>query len=76
MLNPGGLIGPKEVLCPVQLVEHLLEPELIDLMDHDEEHLVVLRPFGAGLLQGEQLIQVQVSGIGQSHKFILRHLPP
>lgn len=27
-----------------RLVEHLLEPELVHLMNHDEEHLVVLGP--------------------------------
>ena len=27
----------------IHLVQELLEPELVDLMDDDEEHLVVLR---------------------------------
>ena len=37
----------------IELVEDLLEPELVDLVDHDEEQLVVL--VGSRLLQLEQL---------------------
>jgi hypothetical protein len=35
----------------IELVQQLLEPELVDLVDDDEERLVVLRPVGARLLQ-------------------------
>jgi len=45
-----------------QLVQQLLEPQLVDLVDDDEQHLVVLtRP---GLLRRQQLIEPQVSGVG------------
>ncbi len=45
-----------------QLVQQLLEPQLVDLVGDDEQHLVVLgRP---GLLGREQLIQAQVAGVG------------
>jgi diguanylate cyclase (GGDEF)-like protein len=44
-----------------QFVQQLLEPQLVDLVDDDEQHLVVLvRP---GLLGPEQLVQPQVAGV-------------
>jgi hypothetical protein len=47
-----------------ELVQQLLEPQLVDLVDDDEQHLVVLaRP---GLLGGEQLIEPQVAGVGNA----------
>jgi hypothetical protein len=47
----------------VQLVQDLLEPELVHLMDHDEEHLVVLRSLREGALEREQLVDLQVFGV-------------
>jgi diguanylate cyclase (GGDEF)-like protein len=45
-----------------QFVQQLLEPQLVDLVDDDEQHLVVLvRP---GLLGLEQLVQPEVAGVG------------
>ncbi len=45
-----------------QLMQQLLEPQLVDLVGDDEQHLVVLgRP---GLLGREQLVQAQVAGVG------------
>ena len=46
------------------LVQQLLEPELVDLVDDDEEEFVVLRPPRARLLQPEQLVDLQVARIG------------
>ena len=44
-----------------QLVQQLLEPQLVDLVDDDEQHLVVLgRP---GLLRREQPVEPQVIGV-------------
>ena len=40
----------------VEFVQQLLEPQLVNLMDDDEEHLVVVRGAGERLLQGEQLV--------------------
>jgi diguanylate cyclase (GGDEF)-like protein len=59
--------GLEPGLQPGQLVQQLLEPQLVDLVDDDEQHLVVLaRP---GLLGREQLVQPQVAGVadGLSH---------
>ena len=47
----------------VELVQQLLEPELVDLMDDDEEELVVLRSCRSRLLQREQLVDLQVARI-------------
>src|SRR5262245_64739328 len=59
------LVPPlEEPLQIVELVEHLLEPELVDLMDDDEEHLVVL--VGQGLLLREELVELEIGGIGHA----------
>src|SRR3984957_16328146 len=58
-------------LQPGQLVQQLLEPQLVDLVDDDEQHLVVLgRP---GLLRREQLVQPQVAGVGDGPSDWLSH---
>ena len=56
------LAGLQLGLQPAELVQQLLEPQLVDLVDDDEQHLVVLgRP---GLLRREHLVQPQVTGVG------------
>ena len=45
---PRAVVAVEQSLQVVELVQHLLEPELVDLVDDDEEHLVVLRALGAG----------------------------
>ena len=49
---------------PLQLVQEHLEPELVHLVDDDEEHLVVLGAVRERLLAGEQVVQVQVRRVG------------
>jgi diguanylate cyclase (GGDEF)-like protein len=57
---------------PAQLVQQLLEPQLVYLVDDDEQHLVVLgRP---RLLGREQLVQPQVPGVGNRRLSHLRAL--
>ena len=53
----------KELANAVEFVQQLLEPELVHLMDDDEQQLVVLRPLRARLLQRQQLVDLQVAGI-------------
>src|SRR5213082_2139207 len=48
---------------PLQFVDQHLEPELVDLMDHDEEQLVV--GLGQPLLQLEQRGNVQVGVVAE-----------
>ena len=40
----------------IELVQQLLEPQLVDLVDDDEEHLVVLGPSERGCCSDEQLV--------------------
>ena len=61
----------------VDLVQHLLEPELVDLVNDDEEDLVVF--VGAWRLQVQQLIDLQIAAVGDCRGVgtVLRsHAPP
>ena len=49
----------------VNLVENLLEPKLVGLVDGDEEKLVVVRGVGQALLQADQVADFQVLVIRQ-----------
>ena len=49
----------------LELVQQLLEPELVCLVNDNEKHLIVLRRGGAWVLQREQLLQVEVVGVSQ-----------
>ena len=53
----------KELANAVEFVQQLLEPELVHLVDDDEQQLVVLRALRARLLQRQQLVDLQVAGI-------------
>jgi hypothetical protein len=47
----------------VQLVQDLFEPQLVNLMDDDEEHLVVMRRPRERLLQGEELVNFKIGSV-------------
>src|SRR5215510_10517775 len=49
----------------VEFVEQLLEPELVGLMDDDEEHLVVMLWLRLRMLETDQLRHAQVCAVGQ-----------
>src|SRR3989442_13077068 len=68
MQGPGRLVVAQQRLEIVELMEHFFEPELVHLMDDDEEHLVVLGTRGAWLLQGQQLVELEVAGITHGHQ--------
>src|SRR5439155_14617925 len=61
----------------IQLVQQLLEPELVDLMNDDEEQLVVLRTDRSRPLQRQQLVDVQVAivsdRLARGVSWVLRH---
>jgi tellurite resistance protein TerC len=62
----GGLVvGVEQLGGVVELPQHLFEPQLVHLVDHDEQHLVVLGAVGARLLQREQLVDLEVRGVRQ-----------
>jgi hypothetical protein len=54
----------------VDLVEDELEPELVDLMNDDEERLVVVRGRGEALLQLQELRDPEVRAVGER---LVRH---
>jgi len=58
----GRLERPLEIR---RLVQQHLEPELVDLVDDDEEELVVFGPVGQRLLGRQELVQVQVGRVGE-----------
>jgi hypothetical protein len=45
-------------------VEHHLEPQLVDLVDDDEEHLVVVLRLRLRPLQRDKLIDAQIRAVG------------
>jgi hypothetical protein len=44
-------------------VQELVEPQLVDLVDRDEQQLVVRRRLGLRLLLVEQLVQAEVAAV-------------
>ena len=65
MYLSAAVTGFEQPLESAGLVEELLEPELVDLVDDDEEHLVMLGPVAERLLQLEELVHLEVGGVGQ-----------
>ena len=58
------LVAAQQLRDAIELVQQLLEPELVDLVDDDEEQLVVFGPVGPRLLQREELVELQVVPVG------------
>jgi hypothetical protein len=56
----GRTVFAHRIRGGVQLVENLLEPQLVRLMDGDEEQLVVVRRVGQASLQPDQVAHAQV----------------
>lgn len=48
------------------LMHDLLEPQFVHLMNDDKERLIVVRRLGKWLLQGKQLIDVQIRTVRES----------
>ena len=59
-------IGPAPTSADRQpeLVQHLLQPQFLGLVDDDEQHFIV--QVGQRLLGGEQLVELQIIGIGHA----------
>ena len=61
---------PEEIACGkislyfVKLMQQLLKPKLVRLMDDDEQRLIVLRRAGARLLKREQFLQIKIARVG------------
>jgi hypothetical protein len=60
---------PEEIACGkiplnfVKLMQQLLKPKLVRLMDDDEQRLIVFRRAGAGFFKLQQLLQVQITSV-------------
>ena len=61
------VVAAQHVLQEVELVQDFLEPELIDLVDDDEEGFVVLELPLARLLQREKSVELEISRVGNGH---------
>src|SRR6266487_2611939 len=60
-MNRGEQIAGGEIaLYFLELMQQLLEPEFVRLMDDDEKHLVVLGRARARVLKREQLLQIEI----------------
>ena len=60
----------------IDLVQHLLEPQLVDLVNDDEQHLVVLGPVRARPLQREQLVDREIAAVGDRQRLPSASLLP
>ena len=60
---PAALPSSSRRCSSAGLVQDLLEPQLVDLMDDDEQQLVVR--VGRRALAGQQIVQAQVAAVGQ-----------
>ena len=59
-------VAGEDALDLVELVEHLLEPQLIGLVDDDEEHLVMGRlpaPGALALLAGQERAELEIVAV-------------
>src|SRR6476646_1903202 len=68
--------GAEVPVNPLELVQQLLEPEFVGLMDNDEEHLVVLCWSGTWILKREQLLQIQIVRVSQGWHGKMLYAPP
>ncbi len=62
--GPPRLVRHHRVACRAELVQQLLEPELVRLVDGDEQQLVMSRRIGLRDLLSEQLGQPEVTAVG------------
>ena len=70
VLRPRPLVLAQQRHDPIELVQQLLEPELVDLVNDDEEDLVVF--VGAWLLQLEELVDLQIAAVGDGRGLVSR----
>jgi hypothetical protein len=71
-LGPGG---DQRVTGRLGLVQQLLEPELVDLVDGDEQQLVVGGRVGLEVLGVEELREPEVAAVGQLPRLLGPLLP-
>src|SRR5437762_9366824 len=61
------VVGPEPSLQVIQLVQDFLEPELVDMVDDHEQCLIVFKHTRTRGLESQELVELQVAGIGDGH---------
>src|SRR4029079_3651396 len=64
VLRAGCVVSGQQLPHPIEFMQEFLEPQLVDLMNDDEQELVVFRSSGARLLQREQFVNAQIAAVG------------
>ena len=65
------VVGVEQRDDRVELVQDLLEPELVDLVDDDEEELVVVRRIGLRVLQAEQIVEPEIAAVAERRRLLV-----
>ena len=65
--GPVQMIVPEVAFDLVEFVQLQLEPQLVGLVDDDEQHFIVFGRIRARRLQLQELIELQIAGIGEVH---------
>ncbi len=60
----------------IEFVQQFLEPELVHLVNHDEQDFVVLGPLGSRLLERQELVDFQIARVGDGGAVVAVHRPP
>src|SRR5262245_27235309 len=60
----------------IQFVQELLEPELVHLVNHDEQRLVMFGTCRTGLLQRQQLVDLEIAGVRRGVRVFRHDLRP
>src|SRR6185436_19512921 len=55
----------------VELVQYFLEPQLVDLVNDDEEGLVVLQLPSSRVLELQEFVELEIAGVRDGHQLIL-----
>ena len=63
VLGAVRLVARQQPRDAIEFMQQLLEPELVDLVNDDEEHFVVLS-VGPRLLQRQKLVELQIASVG------------
>ena len=57
----------------IEFVQQLLEPQLVHLVDDDEQHLVMFGPGGTRLLQRQEFIDLEIAAVRRGSR-IFSHM--
>jgi hypothetical protein len=63
----------EELHDAIELVQQFLEPELVDLVDDDEQRLVVFWSRGARLLQRQEIVELEIALVCRGRLRVFRH---